>query len=445
MRIKPSEGNDFFCTAPWTHTYLSPQGERRLCCASREKANYIKQYIDAENPDDNSHFKPVSLEDHWNSDYMKDIRKRIMSGESIPQCQVCNDQILNLYTYKGYFTNTLFPHKIDEIFEKTEDDGYTHMKPISYDYRISNLCNFKCRMCGDLLSSQWEAERKIMGNINLETEPFYKKENQEKFKKFQKEVTENELWEAVKENRIEEIYWVGGEPLMWDIHWDIMKYLVDNNQSKNVIIRYNTNLSRVSYKGMNLYDFLPHFKRVNLCASIDGTGKIVEFIRTGIVWEKWLDNFKGGLFLNDLYGDHGMVFDLTITLPGLLSIKELFDHAVELNVVTYIKTTFSFDSSVLMSPLSIPRPILEEIIDDTLDYIKPRVTSKTQIYVEALEDLKTKKTFEESYPDYKEGRKRGKENMIRIAEFRKDGLNGSLTFENILGQNKKLLEWWTQI
>jgi hypothetical protein len=140
-----------------------------------------------------------------------------------------------------------------------------------------------------------------------------------------------------------------------------------------------------------------------------------------------------------------MVFDLTITLPGLLSIKELFDHAVELNVVTYIKTTFSFDSSVLMSPLSIPRPILEEIIDDILDYIKPRVTSKTQIYVEALEDLKTKKTFEESYTDYKEGRKRGKENMVRIAEFRKDGLNGTLTFENILGQNKKLLEWWTQI
>lgn len=444
MKIKPSEGNQYFCTAPWTHTYLSPQGERRLCCASREKASYIKQYIDLENPDGEAIFNPLSLEEHWNSDYMKDIRKRIMSGESIEQCQVCNDQILNIYTYKSYFTNTLFPHKIDEIFESTDDDGYTTLKPISYDYRITNLCNFKCRMCGDLLSSQWESERKMMGNIDYDKEPFYKKENQEKFRQFQKDVTEVELWETVKSGTIEEIYWVGGEPLMWDIHWDIMKYLVDNNQAQNVIIRYNTNLSRTSYKGTNLYDLLPNFKNVNLCASIDGTGRIVEFVRTGIIWENWLNNFKGGLFLNELYGDNGMVMDLTLTTPGLFSVKNLFDLALELDVKTYIKTTFSFDSSVIMSPLCMPKEILIEIIDDILEYIKPRVTTKTMIYVEALENLKTKQTFEESYEDYRDGWKRGKSNMNRIAEFRKDAFY-QLTFESIISQNEKLLKWWNEI
>ena len=40
---KPDQLSPYFCVAPWTHTYLSPQGERRLCCASREKADYIKQ------------------------------------------------------------------------------------------------------------------------------------------------------------------------------------------------------------------------------------------------------------------------------------------------------------------------------------------------------------------------------------------------------------------
>ena len=37
---------EFFCVAPWTHTYVSPQGERRLCCASREEPQFQKQYID---------------------------------------------------------------------------------------------------------------------------------------------------------------------------------------------------------------------------------------------------------------------------------------------------------------------------------------------------------------------------------------------------------------
>ena len=87
---------------------------------------------------------------------MKDIRKRMLAGKEIPQCAVCNGKLLNISIYRDYFTKTLFPHKVDEAFEKTDDSGRTEMPPISFDYRIKNLCNFKCRMCGDQLSSSWE-------------------------------------------------------------------------------------------------------------------------------------------------------------------------------------------------------------------------------------------------------------------------------------------------
>lgn len=430
----------YFCVAPWTHTYLSPQGERRLCCASREKADYIKQYLDLENADENSVFNPKSLEEHWNSEYMKDIRKRIMNGESISQCQVCNEQILNINTYKDYFTKSLFPHKINEIFEKTDENGYTKMRPISYDYRISNSCNFKCRMCGDLLSSQWETERKAMG-VDEKIEPFYSKINQIKFKNFQDEVAQKELWQSVYDGTIEEIYWVGGEPLMWDIHWDVMKYLVDSGQAKNVTIRYNTNLSRIEYKGQNLYDLLPYFKNIQICASIDGTGDIVEYIRHGIKWDMWLENFKKGIFLNKIYGDYGITFDLTITSPGLFSIKNLFDLANELNVNTLIKTTFAFDSSIVMSPLMIPRFILEPILDDILDYVNKQLTPQNKIYYDAIIDLKNKKTFEEQFDDYLKGIKLGKARLENIDKFR----NNTGKIENIFSQNKTLIEWWNKI
>src|SRR6056300_488769 len=93
--------NKTFCMAPWTHTYISPQGERRLCCASREEHSFQKQYIDASNDErygavkesktSVDDFNPVSLQEHWNSPYMRDIRKKLMSGKRIPQCDVCND------------------------------------------------------------------------------------------------------------------------------------------------------------------------------------------------------------------------------------------------------------------------------------------------------------------------------------------------------------------
>ena len=441
MKIKPSEGNETFCMAPFSHTYLSPQSERRLCCASREKASWATQYIDSEKSNNDSDYKPATLEEHWNSPYMMDIRKRLMAGEEISQCQVCNDKILNINTYRGYFNHRLFGHKIDEAFEKTNDDGYTEMKPISYDYRISNLCNFKCRMCGDQLSSQWEAEKRMMGHYDRGHDAWATKKYKPLIENFQKEVAEKELWEAVYDKRIEEIYWVGGEPLMWDIHWDIMKYLVDTGQSKDVIVRYNTNLSRTSYKGINLYDLLPHFKYVNLSASVDGVGENVEYVRHGLDWDKWLVNFKDGLFLNKIYGDESIVLDVTITSVGLLSMKELFDLALKLNVSSYIKKTFTFDSSIIMSPSMFPRPILELIIDDILAYMRPKVTSKTQIYIDALEDLRQCKTFEETYDNVGTGLKEGKQRMKQIDEIRKNG--GKL--EELFSQYPELISWWNSI
>ena len=68
--------------------------------------------------------------------------------------------------------------------------------------------------------------------------------------------------------------------------------------------------------------------------------------------------------------------------------KDLFDLALELNVKSYIKKTFAFDSSIIMSPSMIPRNILNKIIDDNVDYMKLKVTPKTKIYIESLEDLK---------------------------------------------------------
>jgi organic radical activating enzyme len=427
---------DYFCTAPWTHTYVSPQGERRLCCASREEAQFQKQYIDVDSQQGD--FNPLTLEEHWNSEYMKDIRKRMLNGEKLSQCQVCHDQRLNLHTYQKYFTETLFPNMRKVIEEYTEEDGYTHLPPVSYDYRISNLCNFKCRMCGDQLSSSWEAEHKKFNR--LQDDPWTQPETRKKIANFQEEVLEEELQKAVDNKTIEEIYWVGGEPLMWDRHWSIMQDLVDSGHSKNVTIRYNTNLSRVSYKNYNLYEMLPHFKNVNLCASIDATESIGEYVRTGLKWKEWLQNFKDGIFLVDQFGDNAMVFDITLTTPGLFGLKDLFDTVTELNVKAYFKFTFAFDPSVVMSPMCLPKHITVPLCNELIDYMKPKVTYKTQVFIDSLQNLMDRQSFDEEWPDsYKQGLKNGKGHMQFLEGIRKC----DTTFRDIL--NKPAKEWWDAI
>jgi len=437
-KIRPKEGNEAFCMAPWTHTHISPQSERRLCCVSREKSSWYKQYIDSEMPNADAEYKPKTLKEHWNSPYMMDIRRRLMAGEKISQCQVCNDNISLHDPYKQLF-NKKFENKIEEAFKKTNKDGYTEMQPISFDYRITNVCNFKCRMCGSPFSSSWENEDK-------KRFPYIKSiidHNKNDINKFQKEVVEQELIDAVKNKTVEDIYWVGGEPLMWPIHWKIMNTLIENGHSKNVTIKYNSNLSKIKYKNYYLYDMLLNFKDVNVSASIDGTEEIVEYIRDGIKWEKWLENFKAGLILKEKFGEWGICLDFTVTAPGLFSVKKMIDLAIELDVNTIIKTVFAFDAEKIISPFMMPREIFDSILEDIILYAKDKtkINNKIQIYVDAFEGIKAKKTFQEEYPDWKKRMKSGKRYLSEIDRYRGD----KDVLEKIFSINPDLLQWWKKI
>ena len=196
------------CLAPWTHTYLSPQTERRLCCASREPAQNFEQYIDTASG--TGKYIPITLDQHWNSEHMKSVRRRMIAGETLPECEVCNDKLLNTSVYRTYFDH-LFGHKLDQVYESTDADGYTTMQPVSWDYRFSNLCNFKCRTCGDMLSSAWESEQRQHQMVNWHDSKnnWMLPDVRKQISKFQDTQIEQEFSEAVEQHRVEEIYWVG--------------------------------------------------------------------------------------------------------------------------------------------------------------------------------------------------------------------------------------------
>ena len=152
---KPVKKPDTLCLDPFFHTYLSPQTERRMCCASREPAQSFEQYIDTKSG--TGTYDPISLEDHWNSEHMKSVRRRMMAGETLSECDVCNNKLLNTDVYKDYFWH-FFQHCYDEIWENTYEDGPTGCNTLSWDQSFSNLCNFCRRGCGAMLSSSGESE-----------------------------------------------------------------------------------------------------------------------------------------------------------------------------------------------------------------------------------------------------------------------------------------------
>jgi len=430
---KPVNRPETLCMAPWTHTYLSPQTERRMCCASREDAQSFEQYIDTK--EGSGEYTPITLHEHWNSDHMKSVRKRMMAGETLPECDVCNSKLLNTDVYRSYF-NRLFGHKYNSIWDTTDDTGYTTMKPVSWDYRFSNLCNFKCRMCGDMLSSAWESEQRQHNMINWHDPKnnWMKPEVREEIKNFQSSQIEKEFSDAVEAHQVEEVYWVGGEPLMYDQHWRYMKRIVDLGDGKNVYARYNTNLSRVNYRGINLYsDILSRLRDWQICASLDGTGQIGEYIRTGLRYQTWVEFFKEGL--NYAQSRRQMRIDFTLTLPGMFEVENITRLSQELNVDILAKVVFGFTPDIIFSPLALPKELLHPWVDELL----PKTSGAMQ---DVLNQLKNRPTFQEQWPnEWEQGLAKGKQRVLQLESIRED----KFTMKDILANRPDILEWWESI
>lgn len=419
--------------AAWCHTYLSPQTERRMCCASREPAQNFAQYIDTKSG--TGKYIPITLEEHWNGDHMRSVRKRMITGETLPECEVCNDKLLNTSVYRSYF-NQLFESKYIDAITSTDVDGFTTMKPVSWDYRFSNLCNFKCRMCGDMLSSAWESEQRQHDMIDWSNPEnnWMIPEVKEQIQNFQDTQVEQEFAQAVNEHRVEEVYWVGGEPLMYEQHWKYMKQIIDLGDGLRVYARYNTNLSRIDYKGINLYsDILSKLRDWQICASLDGTGKIGEYIRTGLNYNQWIDNFSKGIAIQT--NARQMRIDFTLTLPGMFEVKNIQELAENFKVGILAKVVFSFSPDIIMSPLALPRDILHPWLDEL-------ASMSSGAMRDVLAQLKTRPTFAEQWPnEYQTGLIRGKKRILELEKIRND----KYTMHNILSTRPLVLDWWNAI
>ena len=194
-------------------------------------------------------------------------------------------------------------------------------------------------------------------------------------------------------------------------------------------MRYNTNLSRTSLGKSNLFDLLGYFNDYQICASIDGTGQVGEYIRDGLNYEQWLRNFKEGLSVAT--NPRQMRLDFTITLLGLLELKNMFDLSQKLNTEILTKVMFTFSNDEILSPLSLPKELLHSIIDEALDYMEPIASNKQRESLDFLKNLKTRECFTPT--------RQGKIRQLWIDKIRKQDIT------KILIKDKRMLEWWNGI
>jgi MoaA/NifB/PqqE/SkfB family radical SAM enzyme len=166
-----------------------------------------------------------------------------------------------------------------------EDEWSQKAKDLKFiDFKLGNICNLKCRICGSWSSSQYAAEE-IKYNVK---EADYHKQMM-KDGAWPRE--NGEFWNSVQNviGGVRYLEFTGGEPFMIREHFQLLQSIVDQGIAHQVEIHYNTNGTIYPEQGEHIWK---HFKTVEIAFSIDALSERFEYQRTNAVWSEVTKNIS---------------------------------------------------------------------------------------------------------------------------------------------------------
>lgn len=394
-----NKDNKTFCMAPWTHMNIGPNGDVYPCClmpltdiedtSCDEDGNVtesVLEVIASECNGDSRDFKMgsllnESLRDIWNNENMRELRRNMLCGKESSYCTACYKEEEVGHGSLRQDMNTTYSKHFKYVEETKEDGTFERFNLVYWDFRLNNICNFKCRMCGPGYSSSWEQEMRKEFNIEGE------------YPKIDVDMVHQDIEPLY--DIVEEVYFAGGEPLISDHHYIILNKLIENDRNRDVRISYNTNFSTLRYKEHDVLELWKRFPNLALSISFDGTEKRGELIRKGFDWKKFLDNFQ----------KFRKVFpNKTISINCVVQAMNCF-HIMEAHKELYlrgiIKRWDDFNLCMLHNPEHLSVLILdseyrkllgEKIKDHIKNYLAPAKANKSiKQYMSVLKLLSTEK------------------------------------------------------
>ena len=238
---------------------------------------------------------------------------------------------------------------------------------------FSNKCNLKCRMCSpkhsDQLLQEWPG---IINSVKdskdlfptVETPDLDWTTNDASWKnlfKFIQTIFNN------LPSQIVTIVMSGGEPMLCDGMYKFFELCLEHNVAKNLILRYNTNLTILPTK---MVSYWRYFKQIRIIASIDGYNTINDYIRFPSKWSKICSNIE---LLRDLQSNVNLELYVhpTIQCYNILNITELYNWCINTpfkSVVSerheYKHILFDRLSNPLVDPKLLNITILPKVLKD---------------------------------------------------------------------------------
>lgn len=355
-----------YCPLMWHNMCISTKGRTKPCCHAKT--------IDS--------WKSTDFLDGINQERFNESRKLLDEGFFPEECETCK-----VNEEQGFVSPRLKSIRLDE-YNLNEPSLKT------LDVKFNNTCNLGCIMCSPESSSILESLYKNQNRNNI---PLFLNDSHQKLSNFKfREEDKKKFIKKAAEDGLEELKVTGGEPFASIDFIEILNWLYNNGYSKNMTLSITTNGTKFN---KNLIKILSTFKRLKINISLDGTGKVYDYIRKGSNWDKIYHNLT--MFSDfkknnpQIFNKHGSHISLTFVLQfaNIMNIKDFALVSDHLNFDFYIDINLRPLDSELSAKFA-PKNVKEIAIKDCQSLYKT-LTKLTHIgeidkvieYLESIYDV----------------------------------------------------------
>lgn len=288
-----------------------------------------------------------------NTPQKKKERKEMQSGIQCKGCDYCW-KVENLGADKvsdRVFKSVLYS---DEDLQKAYESDHNTDFDLKYlELSFDRTCNFACSYCNPAFSTTWAKDIKNNGaytDIGKNGNDHYGHEHKDasRYDDDNNPYVQAffKWWKSDLHKTLTHLRLTGGEPLMSKHTWRLLD-LMANEESNVKYFAINTNLNSKSELIDKLIQKGKQIKGFHLYSSNESTGSKAEYLRDGLDWQQWQNNFAKIAQSNAVSSMHSMCTINALSLEGL---TDFLDWCVKIKKQKQSKDGITFTLNILRFP-----------------------------------------------------------------------------------------------
>jgi MoaA/NifB/PqqE/SkfB family radical SAM enzyme len=326
------------CTFPWGHLDIETNGDIKYCCASLYDKNHSHLDENGNHYNVNTH----TISEAWNSDRMRELRRKLHNGIKAPECKVCWEQEAkgqwSVRTAAKQAQNDCYPDIQETVDRSAQNDYIVDDDPKYYQIQTGNMCNLACKMChsdysttyGDFYFELYPDDVNQTKYIDQSlTGKTTKRENNSPVKyDWPIKIGLSNLISGSKLEHITRLFLSGGEPTIIVENLKFLEYLVESGHSKHIHVIVATNTTKINPR---FAKSIQYFEKVTLILSIDAVEEPIEIQRYPAKWSAVEKNISQYINIMKQNGNINIAFNVVVSLLTLPTIDRLIDYLSECN------------------------------------------------------------------------------------------------------------------